>query len=79
MSNNMTPRQRREELIKRADSAQEAHSNGTLNGTPRAPATDPADEQTNENIFLFVPNLIGKPTITFTSSHSKAMYAETIR
>lgn len=29
------------------------------NGTPKEPARE-ADDQTNENIFLFVPNLIGK-------------------
>jgi len=29
------------------------------NGTPRAPVQEVSEDQTNENIFLFVPNLIG--------------------
>ncbi|KAK3113620.1 phosphatidylinositol synthase 1 (CDP-alcohol phosphatidyltransferase1) [Teratosphaeriaceae sp. CCFEE 6253] len=42
-------------------SAGTAQSNGRpANGTPRAPAqAKETDEQTTENIFLFVPNLIG--------------------
>ncbi|KAI7410308.1 hypothetical protein KC332_g6482, partial [Hortaea werneckii] len=68
MSDDRTPKQRREELQKRADSAQESHRNGTLNGTPNGtPRGGPTerfeghqdDEQTDENVFLFVPNLIG--------------------
>lgn len=36
------------------------HANGRLrNGKPRGPIIE-EDEETNENIFLFVPNLIGK-------------------
>ena len=32
-----------------------------MNGTPRGQALQPEqEEQTDENIFLFVPNLIGK-------------------
>ena len=69
MSDDRTPKQRREELQKRADSAQESHRNGTLNGTPNGtPRGGPTerfeghqdDEQTDENVFLFVPNLIGE-------------------
>lgn len=77
MSDDRTPKQRREELQKRADSAQESHRNGTLNGTPNGtprggpteiPRAGPSevfegredDEQTDENVFLFVPNLIGR-------------------
>lgn len=77
MSDDRSPKQRREDLQKRADSAQESYRNGTLNGTPngtpRGGATEvprggPSevfegredDEQTDENVFLFVPNLIGR-------------------
>lgn len=69
MSDDRSPKQRREELQKRADSAQESHRNGTLNGTPNGtPRGGPSevfegqqdDEQTDENVFLFVPNLIGE-------------------
>ena len=39
------------------------HANGTpLNGHPKSPARAVADaheDETDENIFLFVPNLIG--------------------
>lgn len=35
-----------------------------INGKPRAPAHDAVagaeDDQTNENIFMFIPNLIGE-------------------
>lgn len=33
------------------------------NGTPKEPARK-ADDQTDENIFLFVPNLIGMDIIS---------------
>jgi len=38
------------------------HANGTaLNGKPRGPARrEVPEDETNENIFLFVPNLIGR-------------------
>lgn len=40
------------------------HANGApLNGHPKRPAgavLDDESDETNENIFLFVPNLIGK-------------------
>ncbi|KAF7194101.1 CDP-diacylglycerol--inositol 3-phosphatidyltransferase [Pseudocercospora fuligena] len=36
------------------------HANGKpVNGAPRGPIQDAEDEQTDENIFVFVPNLIG--------------------
>ena len=39
------------------------HANGKpVNGAPRGPIQDAEDEQTDENIFVFVPNLIGRLT-----------------
>lgn len=36
------------------------HANGRpLNGKPRGPVKEESD-QTNENIFIFIPNLIGE-------------------
>lgn len=36
------------------------HTNGRpLNGKPRG-SVEEEDEQTNENIFIFIPNLIGE-------------------
>lgn len=56
-----TPQQRRKE---QARSTGTAHSNGRpVNGTPRgAPAQAEESDETDENIFLFVPNLIGEHT-----------------
>lgn len=42
----------------------DAHANGKpVNGTPRGPVQDEEDDQTDENIFVFVPNLIGEYSI----------------
>jgi hypothetical protein len=48
------------------------HTNGTpLNGHPRSPArtTEQEDDETDENIFLFVPNLIGMRCESSTSGN----------
>jgi len=64
MSDNQTPKQRREALARGADPTQS--NSRPPNGVPRASAQraeeENEDEQTDENIFLFVPNLIGTPT-----------------
>jgi hypothetical protein len=39
--------------------AAERRVSNQSNGTPKQPIKE-EDEQTNENIFLFVPNLIGR-------------------
>lgn len=56
------------EMVQDINEKELAHANGNtpangapLNGHPRGPDVDEEeDEQTDENIFVFVPNLIGE-------------------
>lgn len=52
-----------EHEFEQANGQANGHANGRLNGKPAGSAHDELleeEEQTNENIFLFIPNLIGK-------------------
>ena len=41
-----------------------SRTNGTMNGHPRGgPTREEEEAQTDENIFLFIPNLIGEWTL----------------
>lgn len=67
MGDNLTPKQRRAALAREAEMKQAQANGRPANGVPRAPAQEEEeDEQTDENIFLFVPNLIGRYSSCYT-------------
>lgn len=75
MADARTPEQRRNDLHAKANGTLNATPNGTPNGTPRAASSavyqgGEDDEQTDENIFLFVPNLIGKLSLRHTPAET---------